>query len=263
MIYTTFLKSLLQRHFGEPPPAPSGREGAGLVIVLDGVGGLDLLGTSMLYVGPAGGLPYEIRVVPWGHGFGRWFADLTRVKNQQAQALAIAKQVEDYRTQNPGSRVFVVAKSGGAGVAVRLLEDLPDDSVEVTVLVAPALSPGYNLVRALRAVRREIVVFWSPLDMIILGLGTLVFGTIDRVHCPAAGFVGFRVPRTLDDEGRALYSKLRHVRWHPRMARTLYMGGHVGPDSPFFLRKYVVPLLQGEPVQEHSGESQAEAVPRR
>jgi pimeloyl-ACP methyl ester carboxylesterase len=263
MIYTTFLKSLLQRHFGEPPSAPAGVNGAGLVIVLDGVGGLDLLGTSMLYVAPAGGLPHEIRVVPWGHGFGRWFKDLTNVANQKAQAVAIANEVETYRAQNPGAHVFLVAKSGGAGVAVRVLEELPADSIEVTVLVAPALSPGYNLVRALRAVRREMVVFWSPLDVFILGLGTLFFGTIDRVHSAAAGLLGFRVPRSLDDEGRVQYAKLRHVRWHPRMARTLYMGGHVGPDSPFFLRKYVVPLLQGEPVQEQPTESQAETVPRR
>jgi hypothetical protein len=34
------------------------------------------------------------------------------------------------------------------------------------------------------------------------------------------------------------------------MASTGYLGGHVGPDSPAFLRKYVVPLLRAS---EHSG----------
>ena len=48
----------------------------------------------------------------------------------------------------------------------------------------------------------------------------------------------------LDDQGRALYrGRLRQVRWRPEMASSGYLGGHVGPDSPAFLRKYVVPLL--------------------
>ena len=62
------------------------------------------------------------------------------------------------------------------------------------MLLAPALSPGYDLTAALRAVRREIVVFWSPLDLIVLGAGTRLFGTIDRVKTVGAGLVGFRVP---------------------------------------------------------------------
>ena len=40
------------------------------------------------------------------------------------------------------------------------------------------------------SVRREVVVFWSPLDVFILGLGTLIFGTIDRVRTVGAGLVG-------------------------------------------------------------------------
>ena len=85
----------------------------------------------------------------------------------------------------------------------------------------------------------------NPLDVFILGLGTRIFGTIDRVHDVSAGLVGFRVPDGLDDEGLRQYAKLRQVRWHPRMAPTGYLGGHVGPDSPPFLKRYVVPLLTG------------------
>ena len=140
--------------------------------------------------------------------------------------------------------MFLVGKSGGSGMVVRALERLPEDTVEAAVLLAPALSPGYDLTRALRAVRREMVVFWSPLDLIVLGLGTRVFGTIDRVNAVSAGLVGFRRPEALDEPGKAQYAKLRQVRWRPIMARTGYLGGHVGPDSPAFLRRYVVPLLR-------------------
>jgi hypothetical protein len=263
MIYTTLLKAVLHWIFGAPKPTPAGRPRAGLVMVFDGVGGLDLLGTNLLYAAPAAGLPHEIRIVPWGHGFGRWFRDLTDVENHKARAAAIATDLQGYRAENPDAPVYLVAKSGGAGIMVRVLESLPPDTVEVGVLVAPALSPRYDLTRALRAVRQELVAFWSPLDVIVLGLGTLVCGTIDRVHAPAAGLVSFRPPHTLDEEGRAQYEKLRQVRWRPRMAPTLYLGGHVGPDSPFFLRKYVVPLLKRDPAAAAHVETEAGVTPRR
>ena len=50
-----------------------------------------------------------------------------------------------------------------------------------------------------------------------------------------------------DVERARQYAKLRQVRWAPRMATTGYLGGHVGPDSPIFLRNYVVPLLRAGP----------------
>lgn len=129
---------------------------------------------------------------------------------------------------------------------VKALEHLPDGAADGAVLISPAVSPDYDLTRALRAVRREVVVFWSPLDLIVLGAGTRIFGTIDRVKTVSAGLVGFRPPREPTAEQAAQYAKLRQVRWRPTMASTGYLGGHVGPDSPAFLRKYVVPLLRGD-----------------
>ena len=43
-------------------------EPRGLVLVADGVGGLDLCGTALRYVLGAEGLPYAFHVFPWGHG---------------------------------------------------------------------------------------------------------------------------------------------------------------------------------------------------
>ncbi len=50
------------------------------------------------------------------------------------------------------------------------------------------------------------------------------------------------------------------------MMTTGYLGGHVGPDSPAFLRKYVVPLLSKGPDGENgdvggAGSSPAHAAP--
>ncbi|HEV3166658.1 MAG TPA: alpha/beta hydrolase, partial [Isosphaeraceae bacterium] len=244
MVYESLLKGVFRTVYGEPPDLSAEREGHALVLVADGVGGLDLCGTALRYVIGSMGLPYTVRVVSWGHGFGRWHADLTNAENRDLRAREIAAAVEGFRDRAPECPVFLVGKSGGTGLVVKALEHLPDDTVEAVVLLSPALSPRYDLSRALRAVRREMVVFWSPLDVFVLGLGTWVFGTIDRIRSVSAGMVGFRPPDGLDESGRSLYAKLRQIRWRPGMATTGYLGGHVGPDSPAFLRKYVVPLLR-------------------
>lgn len=241
MILTAIFRAGFTRLYGPIPDQPT--TGNALVLVADGVGGFDLCGLGLQFASVHSGGSRVVRVHPWGHGPWRWFADLTDTRNRDRQAEAMAEEVRRFQADCPGSAVFLVGKSGGTGVVVRALESLEADQVEAAVLLAPALSPGYDLGRALRAVRREMVVHWSPLDAIILGLGTSLFGTIDRVWTPAAGLVKFRPPKRLDPAGREQYDKLRQVCWGPSMARVGYLGGHLGVDHPAFLRRYVVPVL--------------------
>jgi hypothetical protein len=226
--------------------ADRGRAPGGLLIVVGGVGGLDWCGIAVRHVVKVVRMPYSVQLFPWGHGFLRWHADLTNVTNRDARAEVLAETISRFKTDHPRSPVVMVAKSGGAGVGVKALELLDPETVERAVLLAPALSPRYDLTVALRAVRHEMVVFWSPLDVIILGFGTRLFGTTDRVRTASAGLLGFQIPASLahDPNRNREYRKLRQIRWHPRMAATGNFGGHVGPDSPFFIKKYVVPLLQ-------------------
>lgn len=250
MVYSTLLKALYRTVYGEPPDLSEGDPGLGLVVVADGVGGFDLCGTALRYVLGAERLPYALKVVNWGHGFGRWHSDLTNEANRDAHGRKVADLVHEFRRQYPGVPAFLIGKSGGSGVIVKALEHLEEDTIDRVILLAPALAPGYDLTRALRAVRQEMVVFWSPLDVFILGAGTKVFGTIDRVKSVSAGLVGFRVPAEPSAEQAAGYAKLRQVRWRADMMPAGNLGGHVGPDAPAFLRKYVVPLLraEGDPV---------------
>ena len=266
MLYSATLRLLFRLALGAPPPPESldsvASHERGLVLVADGVGGLNLCGEGLRHVVPKAGLPHEVRVVPWGHGLFRWHADLTSVPNQVTHARWIRQTVLEHREQFPAAPVFLVGKSGGSGVVARALELLADPEVDADspngggistrpitacVLLAPALSPSYDLTRALSAVERELVVFWSPLDVIVLGLGTWLFGTIDRKHSVAAGLVGFQPPTvdpSLASPDRALaYARLRQIPWRLSMGTTGYLGGHVGPDSPAFLKKYVVPIL--------------------
>jgi hypothetical protein len=228
-------------------PSPYGNEG--VVLIVQGVGGLDLCAISLRHVLAAEKLPYEVFVFHWGHGFGRWFADLTRVPNRDRQIERLAEWIRNYRRSHPRKRVEIVAKSAGSGVVVKALELLEPETVTRVVLLAPAIWPKYDLTRALRASVNGITVFWSPLDVIILGAGTRLFGTIDRVHSVGAGLVGFEVPESgdSDSERARQYRKLTQVRWSPRMMRLGNFGGHIGPDSPVFLKKFVVPLLRTAP----------------
>ncbi len=265
MLYTKLLSALFRLRYGEPPVVPEGAE-TGLVLVADGCGGIELCELGVKQVLSEHGGSHRVRPIRWGHGFGHWYKDLSNEANHVAQSQAIVEQVLDWRRQNPHKPVFLVAKSGGTWIAVKALEGLPVGSVETVVLLAPAVSPDYDLSKALRAVRREMVAFWSPLDLIVLGAGTWLFKTTDRVRSVSAGLVGFRPPASLDDEGLSLYrTRLRQVRWNSSMATTGYLGGHVGPDSPAFLRKYVVPLLTVPESREilNFPRDQAHPTPRR
>ena len=244
MLYSKILTTLYGLRFGVPVSVPEA-DAEALVLITDGVGGFDLTSYGLRHVVGQGGGPQLVRAIAWGHGWGRWHADLSNVANQRAGSAAVAEQVLAWRAAHPDRPAFLVGKSGGTGIAVGALEGLPAGAVEAAFLLAPALSPRYNLAPALRAVAREVVVFWSPLDALILGVGTILFGTVDRVHTVAAGLVGFQLPPDLDDEGRRLYAaKLRQVRWTPSMVASGNFGGHAGTDNPAFLRKYVVPLLR-------------------
>ena len=232
------------------------------------MGGFDLCGTALRYVLGAGGVPYAFHAFPWSHGLGRWFADLTDVTNRDGKAALLADAVRQYRTWQADVPVFFIGKSGGSGIVVKALERLEENSVERAILLAPALSPDYDLTTALCAVKREMVVFWSPLDVLLLSLGTRVFGTADRVRTVSAGLVGFRVPPGPSESASAgeverarQYAKLRQVRWSPGMARAGHLGGHFGPDSPVFLKNYVVPLLRTEPSDSSGITAQDQARP--
>src|SRR3954470_262778 len=130
LIYSTLLKAFYRARFGEPPDLSSGRDCRGLVVVADGVGGLDLCGTALRYVMGSLKIPYIVKIVTWGHGLGRWHADLTNAANSNLRAREIADSLITFLEESPGIPVFLVGKSGGTGLVVKALEHLPDDAVE-------------------------------------------------------------------------------------------------------------------------------------
>jgi len=141
-----------------------------------------------------GGFDAEAETFDWTTGR---FA-LTALRDHDAarvQAKRLATRIVELHKASPGRPIYLTCHSGGCGVVAWALEALPADvGVAGVIMLAPALSPGYDLEAAARRVRQEVLVYTSPWDALILGLGTTLFGTIDGPATPAAGMVGPSLP---------------------------------------------------------------------
>jgi hypothetical protein len=221
-----------------PPPRP------GVVFMVGGVGGLDILGMSAQWALPRAGVRHEIRDFVWTHGWGRLFKDLQDTRHVLRQADILARKVQEVKAADPDRQVYLVGKSGGTGVVLAAAEQLPPNTLERIVLLSAAVSPTYDLRDALRSARGGIVSFYSKYDQFILGWGTSQFGTIDRVYGPGAGLRRFQVPEGLGPEDQALYGRLVEVPWSPRMIWEGHTGTHFGTSLPAFLAKEVAPWLK-------------------
>ncbi len=211
----------------------------GLVLVLPGVGGGAM--TTTVYDGlEAGGVDYAIEMVSWTSPWGV-LDSLQNEERNRREAQKIADRVVAYQAEFPGRPVFLVGHSGGGGIAVWTAEALPEDCmVDGIVLVAPALSPTYDLTGALSRSRGGLVNFHSELDWIILGAGTRAHGTIDRQYVDSAGMVGFV---ETDPSGNA-YPRFYQVPWTVHSIEKGHLGGHVTSGSVWLIQEDVAPLVR-------------------
>jgi hypothetical protein len=250
----------------------------GVVYVVDGAGGSGF--TPLVLRRSLAHLPYEVRHFRWGTGYGRILSDLTNRENIRQKASELARSIAGYRAAvgNEDCRIYLVAKSAGTAVALWALTELAPNTVERAILLSPAVSPTFPLVDALRAVRTDLINFWSPNDLFFLGLGTSLFGTADGVFCKSAGLIGFALKNgnsavsspvltsdglssggvasesvarsglpsagVANDDVSKEYAKLRQIKWDPSMIKFLHLGTHSGNSMPPFVNKYIVPLLQ-------------------
>jgi pimeloyl-ACP methyl ester carboxylesterase len=221
----------------------------GVVFTADGAGGFHNASSNLRRALDDAGLPLGVETVSWSHGYGRIAADLFDRCHQRAAGRELAEQVAAFRAAHPGVPVYLLGHSAGCQVVLSAAEALPPDSVRHIILLAPAVSPDYDLRPALRAARGGLDAFHSERDVFFLGAAVAVAGTTDgHFGQSAAGRVGFRVaPESPEDA--ALYTRLRQHPWDVAVAWTGNHGGHYSIYRPEYLRAYVLPLLTPAPVQ--------------
>ena len=216
----------------------------GVVFVVGGVGGWDVVGLACQKMLPQVGVQHEVRDFIWTHGWGQMFKDLQDTSHILRRADELAAEVRRVKADDPDRPVYLVGKSGGAGVVLAAAECLPAATLDRIILLSPAVSPTYDLRPALTATKGEIISFYSIYDQFILGWGTRQFGTVDRFYCPAAGLYGFVVPGRLGEADRALYQRLVQLPWRPAMIFEGNLGNHTGSSMPGFVGREVGPWLK-------------------
>jgi hypothetical protein len=207
---------------------------------LPGIGGYRSIDRMFLQGLEQGGIDAEVRAYDWtvrDTGLG---ALLTSDLHKEETAK-VAAMLTELARKDPRARVTASAHSGGAGIVVWALESLPDDvTIDSLLLLSPALSPPYDLTRALKHVRNKVYVFYSPYDVAVLGVGTQMLGTIDGVKSDAAGRVGFKRP---DGADQIQYAKLVQVPYDPAWMQLGNIGEHIGTLARPFAREVVAPLI--------------------
>jgi pimeloyl-ACP methyl ester carboxylesterase len=212
------------------------------VLHLPGVGGYLTIDRNLKRGLAAGGVRGTIEHYDWTHGAPGLNA-LKNEANKQAQVASVAAWLLERLREHPGQPITLTAHSGGAAIAVWALEKLPPEAqIERLILLAPALSPEYDLSAALAHVRTRAYVFSSIHDP-VLGPGTRAFGTMDGVFADAAGRVGFSPPAGADP---AQYAKLVPMAYRDEWVELGNGGDHIGAMSPAFVRAIIAPLITGD-----------------
>ncbi len=153
----------------------------------------------------------------------------------ERESQRLADFITDQRRRQPERPIHLMGYSCGAYIAVRALELLaPGTAVDGVALLAAAISPRRDLAAAAARVTGNLAVTSSAGDWLILGLGTLLFGTGDRVHTPSLGMVGPRAP---------LPPNVVHLAWRPRDLLAGHTGGHFGVSTAGYFARHVAPKV--------------------
>ena len=224
------------------PLAPSPSKEPPLLIHLPGVSGESAVDHDLVRGLKQGDVPAEIEIYDWTCNDPGIPALHAYARNQD-QATKIAAMIARIARIDPSRKIYITSHSGGAGLAVWALEKLPMDvQVDTLLMLAPALSPSYDLSLALAHVRGKAYAFYSKLDTFVLGTGTRLLGTIDGVNTDAAGQIGFVRPPAGD---AAQYAKLVQEAYDPAWMRYGNFGDHIGWTASPFARAVLAPLVGG------------------
>jgi pimeloyl-ACP methyl ester carboxylesterase len=212
---------------------------------LNGIGGYRSIDKYMLRGLQEAGLEGQVMAYDWT-GVDVGMGALLNNGRHKEQSKAVAEMLTKAWREQPGRRITMTCHSGGAGITVWALEQLPEEvKIDSIVMLAAALSPEYDLSPALKHVTGKLYSFYSPYDAAVLGFGTRTFGTIDGVKTDAAGRVGFRKPAHPADPDQ--YAKLIQFPYDSAWMKLGNVGDHIGWMTRPFAREVIAPaLLEGK-----------------
>jgi pimeloyl-ACP methyl ester carboxylesterase len=212
-----------------------------LLLHLPGIAGPRFCDNRMLAGLRGGGVEANFVIYDWTENDPGIHA-LQSYDRNRAEAKAVADLIAAHVAADPTSPIYLTAHSGGTAIAIWALEDLPPEiKVKTLLLMAPALSPQYDLSKALRHVEGNSNVFTSTLDTVVLSTGTSMFGTMDGIHTAAAGFGGFVQPPGADPE---MYRKLIQHPYDRDWIKYGDYGEHIGAMSRRFAQAILSPLIE-------------------
>ncbi|MDP9175112.1 MAG: hypothetical protein M3O30_14790 [Planctomycetota bacterium] len=211
-----------------------------LLVHLPGIGGGRACDRRMVAGLRDGGLEVNVEQYDWTEHDPGIHALRAQERNLK-EAQHVADMLKAHLAADPASPLYLTGHSGGCGIAVWALERLPDNvTVDDVLLMAPALSPTYDLTRALRHVRGHLYAFSSVHDTLVLYTGTKMFGTMDGIQVEAAGYSGFVRPSTAD---RVQYQKLVSRPYDDQWSQLGNWGDHIGAMARPFASAILAPLL--------------------
>ena len=217
----------------ETPQPFSPVETAGRIIVLPGIhntlfhlnGFLDMTRAS---------LPnFEIDRRKWGITF-LGIRNLRAEQDNIEFAQAVATDIAQWRSAHPDELLYLIGYSGGGGVAALVLSELPPGvEIDRLILIAPAISADFPIEQHAQEHVREFATNFASRRDLQVGLGTRLFGTIDRKYENAAGYDGF----TAESE------KLAQWYWDETDRKSGHRGNHVAYLSRRWQRDFLLPAL--------------------
>ena len=218
----------------------------GLVVVLPGIQSRSSITVDMVRGLVDGGVDCGIEIWDWTTGWWPLFVyHMNATRRNRAVARRFAHRLALVRRTRPDIPVHLVGYSGGAGLALWILEQLPEDTpLTSAVLLAPAVSPHYDLRPALRRTRRGVWVCSSHLDYFFLTFGTCVVGNLDGPNTTSAGFAGFAGHGTGVRGDGGAHPQYRPIRYEATMAASGHLGGHFGWVNRLFAAERLAPLLK-------------------
>lgn len=183
------------------------------------------------------GIDDEFEILRWDHASINPLRNLTDLDANRRRASVIANRIADIHAKGAYGRISLVAASGGAGLALMAVEQLQSDAMlDRLVLMAAAVSCNYDLSIVLSHCRNGLVNFYSPNDLIV-SLGTVAFGTMDRSHVISAGHRGFHLSDPSQD------AVVRQIVWKPSWRQWGHEGGHIGYRSRGWASEILAPML--------------------